>query len=75
MTLYRYTRDEFDNMFIRLPDDRVQIYTNNLTQYGFNRIYYYVNRDGMMYTRNDVGIMIRLLLQYFYFLPRLKPKY
>jgi hypothetical protein len=67
MSLFRYTRDEYDKMFIRLPDDRVQYNTNNLTQRSFNMIYYYVNRDGMMYTGNDVRIMIRLLSQYFSF--------
>jgi hypothetical protein len=61
--LLRYSRDEYDKMFIRLPDDDVQYIRNHFSQYGFNNIYDYVNRDGMMYTRNDVRKMIHFLTQ------------
>jgi hypothetical protein len=57
MSLFRYTREEYDKMFIRLPDVDVQDFRNHL--HGYNMIFDYVNRDFMMYSRNDVIKMIR----------------
>jgi hypothetical protein len=66
MSLFRYTNDEYDNMYIRYPDGVVQYFISHLHQEGFNRFFNYVNRDGMIYTVKDVRRMIRLLFQYFY---------
>jgi hypothetical protein len=65
MSLFRFTSDEYDKMFIRRPDADVQYLRNRFSQQGYNLVHDYVNRDGLMYTRKDVRIMIRFLLQYF----------
>ena len=64
MSLFLYTRDEYDKMFIRLPDVEFQTNLQNHLS-GFNMIFEYINRDFMMYSRNGVIEMIRFLSQYF----------
>ena len=48
MSLFRYTRDEYDNMYIRYPDKIVQYLISHLRGEAFLRIYEYVNRDGTL---------------------------
>jgi hypothetical protein len=64
MNLFRYTINEYDKMFIRSLNGQKLL--NRLSQQGVNLIYANVNRDGITYTRNDVGIMIRFLHRYFF---------
>jgi len=65
MFLFRFTSDEYDKMFIRRPDADVQYSRNRFSQHGYNLVHDYVNRDGLMYTRKDVRIMVHFYFNIF----------
>jgi hypothetical protein len=70
MSLFRYTRDEYDNMYIRYPDNLVQYLISHLRGEAFLRIYEYVNCDGTLYTLKEVRTIFGLISQYFFIFGR-----
>ena len=69
MSLFRYTNEEYDNLFLRIPDGGGEIIMSMLTQVGFYMYYRYVNQTGRIYTETDFRTMLRFLFDYFNILP------
>ena len=47
MSLFRYTNEEYDNLFLRYPGDEGEKIMSMLTQFGFYELYRYVNQTRM----------------------------